>query len=79
MEKLTIYDIKRRTAETAPHFFDRASMRFFGQTLKDFHVYKQPDGKYLIEASSGPNWTGHHVTRRLFNPLTNELEFLKQE
>lgn len=74
---MTIYEIKRRTSETAPYFFSRQSMRFFGQTLRDFHVYKQSSGKYLIEASSGRNWKGHHVTRRLFNPITNELEIVK--
>lgn len=60
---LTIYDIKRLTADTAPHFFDRDSMRFFNQTLKDFHVSKRPDGKYLIWAES--RWHG------------NELEFVE--
>ena len=74
MERLTIYDIKRLTTETAPHFFDKKTMQFFGQTLKDFKVYKQKDGKYLIIASSGTNWQEKHYTKRLFNPLTNELE-----
>jgi hypothetical protein len=71
---MTIYDIKRLSQEKAPYFFSRDSMRFFGQTLKDFKVYKQKDGKYLIIASSGENWQEKHYTKRLFNPLTNELE-----
>ena len=71
---MTIYEIKRRTAETSPYFFNRDTMRFFGQTLRDFRVYKQDDGKYLIIADSGKNWKGHHQTKRLFNPETNELE-----
>jgi hypothetical protein len=52
-------------------------MKFAGQTLKDFKVYKQKDGKYLIIAESGKNWNEKHYTKRLFNPLTNELEMVK--
>jgi len=78
MDKLTIYDIKRLTAETAPCFFSRDNMRFAGQTLKDFKVYKQKDGKYLIIAESGKNWSEKHYTKRLFNPINNELEFTKE-
>ena len=70
---MTIYEIKRLTAETEPHFFSRNVMKFFGQRLKDFHVYKQGK-KYLIIAESGSNWPGKHYTRRLFNPRTNKLE-----
>lgn len=70
---MTIYDIKRLTANTAPYFFNRKSMRFFNQTLKDFKIYKQKDGKYLITAPS--YWDGRLMghTKRLFNPVTNEL------
>ncbi len=74
---MTIYDIKRLTAETAPYFFSRDTLKFFGQTLKSFGVYKQSDGKYLITADSGPNWRGQHTTKRLFNPKTNELEMIR--
>lgn len=33
----TVYQLKAAQPESC-HFFDRASMRFFGQTLKMFHV-----------------------------------------
>jgi hypothetical protein len=71
--RLTIYDIKRLTSGTAPHFFDRSSMRFFGQTLRDFHVYKQSDGRYLITANYGAG-KPRGQTVRYFDPKTNELE-----
>lgn len=74
---MTIYEIKRRTAQTEPYFFSRDTMKFFGQTLKDFHVHKQ-DKKYLIIAASGNNWTGKPLTKRLFNPETNELESVEE-
>ena len=75
---MNIYDIKRLTTETEPYFFSRASMRFFGQTLKDFRVYKQKDGKYLIIAASGNNWVGKHYTKRLYKPQTNKLEHIAE-
>jgi len=75
---MTIYDIKRLSQEKSPYFFSKDSMRFFGQTLKDFRVYKQKSGKYLIIAESGDNWQGKHITKRLFNPLTNELEHCQE-
>ena len=75
---MTIYEIKELTKQKAPYFFSRDSMRFFGQTLKDFRVYKQKDGKYLIIASNGKIWEGKHITKRLFNPLTNELESITE-
>ncbi len=66
---MTIYEIKRRTKETAPFFFSRKTMKFFEQTLKDFKVKKMADGRYRILADS---WGG--TTLRYFNPKNNELE-----
>ena len=71
---MTIYEIKKRTKKTAPHFFSKDAMRFFGQTMKSFAVEKQPDGRFRISAPSGDNWEGHHLTVRYFNPENNELE-----
>tara|TARA_Y100001972_G_scaffold25351_1_gene30814 strand:- start:530 stop:772 length:243 start_codon:yes stop_codon:yes gene_type:complete len=67
---MTIYEIKRLTKETAPYFFSKDTMRFFGQTLKDFKVKKQIDGRYKITAKGKYNTT----TKRFFNPKNNELE-----
>ena len=74
---MTIYEIKQKTLGTQPHFFTRSSMRFFHQTLRDYKVYKETDGKYFITAPMKDN-TGKCVghTQRLFNPETNDLEFI---
>ena len=72
---MTIYEIKECTRETSPYFFSRDTLRFFGQTMRSFRVRKQPDGKYLITAPFGPG-KPKGETRRLFNPETNELEFV---
>ncbi len=72
---MTIHEIKRLTQETNPYYFDRQTMRFFGQRLRDFRVQKQPDGRYRISAPitdrDGRNM-GESV--RFFNPANNELE-----
>lgn len=76
--RLTIYDIKYRSQEKAPYFFSHDSLKFFGQTMRDFSIYKQSDGKYLISAPIKDNgkFTGVY-TKRLFNPKTNELEMVE--
>lgn len=72
---MTIYDIKYATQETAPFYFTRKTMRFFNQKMKDFKVYKQKDGRYLITAPMKNN-QGKIVgySERYFNPLNNKLE-----
>ena len=73
MEKrLTIYDIKYRV-KNAPYFFSRATMKGFGQRLKDFSVYKLKNGNYRIVSPS--YWDGKLMgtTERIFNPNTNEF------
>jgi len=79
---MTIYEIKTRLEETAPKYFSRETMKFFGQTMKDFRVYKQADGKFLLTApirqrtrfSGSEIWATIGQTRKIFNPETNRLE-----
>lgn len=71
MKKLTIYDIKRLSADSSPYFFSRSTMKFFGQTLADFRVYRLDKiNRYWIVCGK---------TERYFNPETNELEFCNRE
>ena len=74
---LTIYDIKELTRDTAPEFFTRETLKYFGQTMKDFKVTQIGD-KYRI-ASVCRNTEGVQTGRetiRIFNPKTNELELI---
>ena len=79
---MTIYEIKTRLEETAPKYFSRETMKFFGQTMKDFRVYKQENGKFLLTApirqrtrfSGSEIWATIGQTRKIFNPETNRLE-----
>jgi len=70
-ETPTIYDIKRLTEDTAPHFFTRKTMRFFNQKLSDFSVTRYGNDKFLISAKRP-----YGSTERIFNPFTNELEHI---
>lgn len=72
---MTIQEIKKRTQITSPLYFSRNTMKFFGQTLKDFTVTEQPDGRFMMCApirADGRRISCHTV--RFFNPKTNELE-----
>ena len=71
---MNIYEIKRRTAETSPHYFSRRTMQFFGQTLKSFSVRKQPDGRFEISAPIHGN--PKNLSTRLFNPANDKLELI---
>jgi len=71
---MNIYDIKRLTLETSPYFFSRRTLKFFGQTMNDFRIKKQKDGRYKIFADVFLDGQKVHETIRYFNSETNELE-----
>ena len=50
--KPTIAEIKARTREKSPYFFERDTMRFFGQTMRSFSVRVSPKGNIYIVAPS---------------------------
>jgi hypothetical protein len=56
----TIADIKWMVGPSS-HFFDRATMKFFGQTMRDFRVRKSPKGNIFIFSVSGK---GGHAFRQ---------------
>lgn len=75
---MTIYEIKRRVADTAPYFFSHSAMRLAHQTLRDFSVCKCVDGRYRISAPRYYRDDGRlkqvGMTIRYFNPANNTLE-----
>lgn len=42
---MTVYEVKRLTAEKAPCFFTRGALQFFGQTMKSFRVVQSGERK----------------------------------
>ncbi len=71
---MTIYDIKRLSEADAPHFFDRKTLKFFGQTMRSFRVAKMEDGRYRISAPIINSNLRVGETVRFFNPVNNKLE-----
>ena len=76
---MTIYQIKEKTLETNPYFFNTKTLKFFGQTLKSFNVHKISETKYLINAPIRNNGKKIGITEKIFNTENNELETSKQE
>lgn len=72
---MNIYDIKRLTEQTSPYFFSRKTLKFFNQTMRDFKLKKQADGRVKIQAPMKDH-AGNYVgkTVRYFNPSTNNLD-----
>lgn len=71
---MNIYDIKNKTSKTSPHFFSPKTLEFFGQTMKDFEVTKQQDGRYEIKAICRNAPVKPCYSIRYFNPENNKLE-----
>lgn len=79
MKRLTIHDVKRLTAEKSPHFFSRGTMKYFGQTMKDFKLKKINDEHYLVYAPMRNKGRLMGATMRIFNTVTNDLELVTTE
>jgi len=75
---MTIYEIQERTKLSAPYFFVKDTLKFFGQSMSKFKVRKQADGRYLITQPINDGTRVVGTTERLFNPETNKLEFVEQ-
>lgn len=85
MKKPTIYEIKRATQESAPHFFSRDTLRFFGQAMRSFRVSAtdSPDRWEIsapIRDRDGRNRDGRNIgeTVRIYDATKGTLE-LNQE
>lgn len=71
---MTIYDIKQATLETAPYFFTRDTLKFFGHTLKSFSVHRMNDGRFCVSAPIRQSGRPAGQTVRFYNPANNKLE-----
>ena len=74
---MTIYQIKESTKESSPHFFDRKTLKFFGQTLKSFSVMKDGNryriyAKTFFRYSSATEKREGFPTIRYFDPAHPE-------
>jgi len=65
---MTIYEIKRRSQEKKPYYFNRDTMKCFNQTLKDFKVYKLENNIYQFRANRP-----YGETIAYFDAITNDI------
>ena len=75
-KRFTISDIKYYTEETAPHFFSRKTLKFFGQTMASFKVVHD-EGRVYIYAPinrSLKNLTTREFIYNSENPYESELK-----
>lgn len=76
MKRYTISEIKRASAETSPHFFDRDTLRHFGQSMGSFKV-RHVGGRVFIFAPVKYDGRQFSYTFREFIPETGELELIR--
>jgi hypothetical protein len=67
MKKPTISEIKSAISETSPFFFNRKTMKGFGQTMKSFTVAKSPNDNIYIYA---PSYDGDRLMGYSFRRFT---------
>ena len=73
----TIYEIKRN-AENAGLYFSRETLRFFGQTLRSFKVYRLSPCQFLVAAPIMYVGRFQGVSKRVFDASTNLLERVQE-
>jgi hypothetical protein len=64
---MTIYKLKQRNIADGGHFFDRATMKQFGDTLKGFGVRRDVDPAQVIvtRKRDGKSWRFDVATGRM--------------
>jgi hypothetical protein len=55
---MNISDISFATRESSPYFFSRETLRFFGQRMSSFRVWKGKSGAFYVAAPSYWNDNG---------------------
>jgi len=50
--RISIHDIKQYTENKSPYYFNRKTMKSFGQTMANFRVRKSKSGRIFIFAPS---------------------------
>lgn len=62
--KITISDIRQRNIANGGHFFDRATMRSQGQTMKNFKLVIRDGQHFIHHKNSRREWPVNPTTGR---------------
>lgn len=81
MKNPTIYDISNNTRKNQPYFFSNKTLKFFGQTMKSFKVYKNPSNRIFIYALmyAGKNGNLCGITLREYDYQNQDLLMVKNQ
>jgi hypothetical protein len=77
MKKPTISEIKSNTEINSPYFFSRDTLKFFGQTMKSFKVYKDSNNRIFIYAKMydrDRNYQGDSIREYIDKGENSELK-----
>ena len=76
MNKITLSEIKAHNQRAGFHFFDRETMRFFGDTMRSFRaITKSTDGKIYVERVRAIKDGGGGVGKLYeYNPITGGIQ-----
>jgi len=71
---MTIYQIKSAIEENYPYFFTPKTLKFFGQRMRDFKVYKLDSERVEIVAPIRIRGQVRMNDRRIFNLVKKDFE-----
>ena len=69
---MTIYELKARNVASGGHFFDRATMKLFSDTLKGFSVVRDIDPAQVVVTRKLTSyaWRFDRATGRMIAPMS---------
>jgi hypothetical protein len=73
---MTIYEIVYNINKTGSYYFSKDSLKMFHQRVSSFKVVPLSDGRYYIYAKSSDGREIKTLSEKIYNPVTNELEFV---
>lgn len=77
-KKPTIAEIAAHNERIGGHYFDRATLRFFGQMRRDFRVKRLDDGRIIVYAYAHRKWDisfrGRPSSLAEYNPSSGEVD-----
>lgn len=75
----TVAEIAMHNAATGGHYFDKDTLRFFGQKRGDFRSRRLPDGRVIVFAYTHRRWNGldfggKPASLAVYDPTTGDVD-----
>lgn len=76
MKTPTPADIRAASLAAGWHFFDRKTMQFFGDTMRNFGTYTNSDGRVILYRKRPVK---HGLDNRyVYDPITHDLRAIQE-